>query len=60
MSARHQMIRGLALGPKGELYLVGSTSSPDFPATAGAFQTKGGEKGDGYVVKLVPIKEARE
>ncbi|MGD8237257.1 MAG: hypothetical protein PVH68_01780, partial [Armatimonadota bacterium] len=48
------MIRSVALGPKGELYLVGHTGSGDFPATAGAAQTKHGGKGDAYVVKLVP------
>jgi hypothetical protein len=48
------MIRGLALGPKGEVYLVGHTASPDFPATPGALQTKlGGGNGDVFVVKLV-------
>jgi hypothetical protein len=31
---------GLALDPLGAAYLTGATSSPDFPVTAGAFQTK--------------------
>ena len=49
------MIRSLALGPKGEVYLVGHTASADFPATANALQTKfGGGTGDAFVVKLEP------
>jgi hypothetical protein len=49
------MIRGMALGPNDEVYLVGHTSSPDFPVTAGAAQTTfGGGAGDAYVVKLAP------
>lgn len=49
------MIRSVALGPKGELYLVGNTSSLDFPATEHAVQTKyGGGTGDAFVVKLAP------
>jgi hypothetical protein len=52
------MVRSVALGPLGEVYLVGNTSSPDFPATPGAAQTKlGGGKGDAFVVKLVPTAE---
>jgi hypothetical protein len=47
------MIRSLALGPQGELYLVGSTSSPDFPTTPNAAQTKLAGNGDAFVVKLV-------
>jgi hypothetical protein len=49
------LIRSLALGPNGEVYLVGSTSSADFPVTAGALQTKiGGGPADAFVVKLTP------
>jgi hypothetical protein len=49
------MIRGMALGMNDEVYLVGHTSSPDFPVTAGAAQTTfGGGSGDAYVVKLAP------
>jgi hypothetical protein len=49
------MVRSLAFGDDGEVYLVGNTSSPDFPATARAFQnTFGGGSGDAYVMKLVP------
>lgn len=50
-----EMIRSLALGPKGEVYLVGNTNSRDFPVTPGAFQTRfGGGTGDSFVVKLEP------
>jgi hypothetical protein len=51
------MIRSVAPGPKGELYLVGNTASPDFPVTAGAAQTRlGGGSGDAFVIKLVPCR----
>jgi hypothetical protein len=48
------MVRGIALGPAGEVYLVGHTMSDDFPVTEGAAQTEHRGKGDAYVVKLVP------
>jgi len=49
------LIRSVALGPKGEVYLVGNSSSEDFPVTPGALQTKyGGGTGDAFVIKLVP------
>lgn len=49
------MIRGVALGPGGELYLMGHTASPDFPVTRRAAQAKfGGGSGDAFVVKLAP------
>ncbi len=49
------MIRSVALGPKGELYLVGHTASRDFPNTEGSAQTEfGGGSGDAFVMKLVP------
>ncbi len=51
------LVRSLVLGPRGELYLVGSTSSEDFPVTKGALQKKHGGKGDAFVVKLVPAGE---
>jgi len=50
------MIRSLALGPNGEVYLVGNTSSDNFPATPNAVQTRHGGKGDAFVVKLVPAR----
>jgi hypothetical protein len=50
-----EMFRTIALGPRGEVWLAGSTSSDDFPVTPGAFQGKHRGKGDAFVVKLVPI-----
>jgi hypothetical protein len=51
------MVRSMALGPRGEVYLVGHTSSSDFPVTAGAVQTMfGGGGGDAYLIKLVPAR----
>lgn len=49
-----ELVRGLALGPDGEVYLVGRTDSPDFPVTAGAVQAKAGGKVDAFLVKLSP------
>lgn len=49
-----EMIRSLALGPQGEVYLVGSTSSDDFPVTPNALQARHRGKGDAFVVKLIP------
>ena len=51
-----EMVRSLAWGPDGALYLVGGTSSPDFPVTPGALQTKLGGGSDAFVVKLVPTR----
>jgi hypothetical protein len=49
------MIRSVALGPEGELYLVGHTSSRDFPVSTDAAQTNyGGGTGDAFVMKLTP------
>jgi len=49
-----EMVRSISFGPDGTLYLVGHTSSPDFPVTPAALQTKfGGGTADAFVVKLV-------
>lgn len=57
----NDLIRSVALGPNrrarrpnGEVYLVGGTSSKDFPVTPDAFQTTLPGKGAAFVVKLVP------
>jgi hypothetical protein len=50
------MIRSIAVGSDGALYLVGNTSSEDFPVTEGALQTSHRGKGDAYVVKLAPTR----
>ncbi len=51
-----ELIRGVSLGPRGEVYLVGYTTSEDFPVTAGAFQKEYRGKADTFVVKLVPME----
>ena len=48
------LIRSVALGTNGELYLVGSTSSKDFPVTPNAAQGKLAGNSDGFVIRLVP------
>jgi hypothetical protein len=51
------MVRSIALGTDGAVYLVGNTSSADFPVTAASAQTTfGGGNGDAYVMKLVPSR----
>ncbi len=49
-----ELIRGLVVGPGGELYLVGTTTSADFPVSSGALQSRIGGGADGFVLKLVP------
>ena len=48
------MIRSIDLGANGAVYLVGSTSSEDFPVTQDAAQAGSRAKGQGFLVKLVP------
>ncbi len=48
------LIRSLTIGPEGEIYLVGSTGSKDFPVTPGAVQSELKGQSDGFVMKLVP------
>jgi hypothetical protein len=48
------LIRSLALGPKGEIYMVGSTTSEDFPVTHDALQPLLKGKSDAFIIKLVP------
>jgi hypothetical protein len=43
---------GIALGAGGTVYLSGSTSSNDFPSTAGAFDTTYNQDSDGWVARL--------
>jgi len=47
------LLRSIAFGLKGEVYLVGKTASDDLPVTAGAAQTKGKGGLDAFAVKLV-------
>jgi len=48
------LIRSVALASDGAVYLVGSTSSADFPVTEGAASPKRRGRSDAFVVKLVP------
>ena len=48
------LIRSVAIGPNGEVYLVGSTTSRDFPVTSNAVQTELAGSADAFIVKLVP------
>ncbi len=51
-----EMVRSITFGPEGSIYLVGHTSSPDFPVTPAAVQSKfGGGTADAFVVKLRPL-----
>ncbi|MHC4176717.1 MAG: SBBP repeat-containing protein, partial [Planctomycetota bacterium] len=54
---RDDLIRSVALGPSGEVYLVGSTASTDFPVTSHAVQRKLAGSADAFVVKLVPKRK---
>lgn len=51
------LIRSIALGPNREVYLVGSTSSQDFPVTPNAVQAELGGSADAFIVKLVPTDQ---
>lgn len=47
-----EIIRGIAFDRNGAAYIVGRTSSDDFPVTTGAFQTRRAQGHDGFAVKL--------
>src|ERR1017187_2852075 len=47
-------VSGIAVDGNGSAYLTGLTSSPDFPTTRGAFQTKLTSTQDVFVAKLSP------
>jgi Beta-propeller repeat len=52
---------GIAVDPSGSAYVAGTTSSPDFPVTPGAFQTsftQSSQYTDGFVVKVNPSGSA--
>ncbi|MCZ6755631.1 MAG: SBBP repeat-containing protein [Gemmatimonadetes bacterium] len=46
------LIRGIALDLAGNAYLVGMTSSNNFPVTSGAYQTSRGGDSDAFALKL--------
>jgi hypothetical protein len=55
-SHEEDLLRSLAIGPKGEVYLIGKTASDDFRVTAGAAQARRKGNSDAFVVKLVPVR----
>jgi hypothetical protein len=51
--AGDDIARGVAVGPGGDVFVVGSTGSSAFPVTAGAWRTAfGGGAADGFVARL--------
>jgi Beta-propeller repeat len=49
---------GIALDALGNAYVAGSTSSPNFPVTAGAFDPVFGQSTDAFLTKLDPTGSA--
>jgi len=52
----NDLLRSIALGRNGEVYLVGNTSSSDFPFTTSLAPETAKRSQDAFVVKLVPLK----
>ena len=48
-----ELVRGVAVAPDGRVYLVGRTSSNDFPVVSPIQATRGGDD-DGFIVRLDP------
>lgn len=48
----YEFVRGIALDTSSNVYIVGVTTSSDFPTTAGAFQTTWNFSSDGFVAKI--------
>ena len=53
-----EWIGGIAVDPSGNAYVVGATSSSDFPTTVGAFQTSMTASESAFVSKLNPSGSA--
>jgi hypothetical protein len=49
---------GIAVDAVGNAYVTGTTTSTNFPTTAGAFQTASGGRADAFVTKLNPTGSA--
>lgn len=49
------LLRSIAIGLKGEVYLIGKTASDDFKVSSGAAQVERKGNLDAFVVKLVPV-----
>jgi hypothetical protein len=47
-------IRSMTFGPKGQVYIVGETSSKNFPVTSGVCQAIPGGERDAFVAELLP------
>ncbi len=47
-------VRDVSVDAQGFVYVVGGTASPDFPATAGAYDTTFNGTNDAYVAKFTP------
>jgi YVTN family beta-propeller protein len=57
--SRHETAYALAADELGQAYIAGSTTSPDFPTSAGAYDTTfDGTYSDGFVTKLDTGNEA--
>lgn len=54
----NELICRIAVDDEGNAYVAGETLSPDFPVTAGAFDTALGDHEDGFVAKLNPSGSA--
>src|SRR2546422_6192869 len=52
--AVEDVVEGIAIDAQGSAYLAGWTTSPDFPATPGAFDTSANGEEDAFVAKLSP------
>lgn len=48
----HDVCRALALGPSGQVYVVGRTESSNFPSTSGAYQPNDQPGADGFLLQL--------
>jgi hypothetical protein len=59
-SAYQEQVRDVAMAPNGDLIVVGSTRSPDFPTTAGTLQNRFGgtiRPSDGFILRMTPNGE---
>ena len=50
--SKDDQLHGMALGSRGEVFMVGKTYSSDFPTTTGSYDHDNSEGDDGFVLKL--------